>query len=152
MITIDRHIAAPPERVFALISDFANAPKRIPAILRVEMLTSGPVGIGTRFSETRKMFGKEATETMEVVAFDAPRSYSLRAYNCGCEYNSSFGVEPDGAGSKLTFHFDAKPVTLMAKLMSPLAHLMMGPMLRKCVAQDLEGIQKAAEGGVATGE
>ena len=59
--TIDTHL--PLDDAFAFVSDFANAPKRIKSILRVNVLTPGPVGVGTRFTETRVMFGREATET-----------------------------------------------------------------------------------------
>jgi len=59
--TLDKHIAAPPMRVFAAASDFRNAPQRIHGIKKVEMLSTGPVGVGTRFKETRVLFKKEAT-------------------------------------------------------------------------------------------
>ncbi len=66
----EQQVAAPPEKVFAMMSDFANAPQRISGISKVEMLTDGAVGVGTKFKETRVMLGKEATETMEVTTFD----------------------------------------------------------------------------------
>jgi hypothetical protein len=145
-IVVARRAAAPAERLFALASDFAGAPGRVSGILRVEMVTPGAVGKGTRFRETRKMFGKEATEEMEVVAFEPGRSYTLRAISCGAEFESELRCLPDGAGSRVEIEMRSRPLTFFAKLMSPLGGLFAGSMV-KCVEQDLADIARAAEGG-----
>lgn len=143
-ISVEKQINAAPERVFALASNFATMPERVPGIKRVEMLTEGPVRVGTRFKETRVMFGKEATETMEVTAFDPPRSYSLGANSCGCIYDSRLDFIPHAGGTKLTMSMTMTAQSFFAKLMKPLAKLMAGSM-KKCFDGDLEAIRKAAE-------
>lgn len=143
-MTFTKHINAPIERVFELASDFASAPQRIAGIHKVEMLTDGPVGVGTKFKETRIMMKKEATETMEVLAFDRPRGYTLGAYSCGTQYESTFDFVPEGGGTKMTMTFKYTPKSFFAKLFSPLAGLMAG-MVRKLVEQDMEDIKKTAE-------
>lgn len=138
------HIDAPPERVFAVASDFAGAARIIEGIERVEMLTEGPVGVGTRFRETRVMFGREATEEMEVVAFDPPRGYVLGCENHGCRYRSEIRVEPSGDGTDVEMSFEAVPLTAVAKLMS----VVMGPMMKKMeaiCAKDLADLKRAVE-------
>jgi hypothetical protein len=45
--------------VFGFLTDGANAPRVVPSVVRVEKLTDGPVGAGTRYRETRLMNGKE---------------------------------------------------------------------------------------------
>jgi carbon monoxide dehydrogenase subunit G len=146
-IVVEKQVNAPPEKVFALMSDFPNGAKTVPAITRVEMLTSGPVGVGTKFKETRKMFGKEATETMEVTKFDPPRSFSLGAESCGQIYNSTISVMPDGAGSKLSLSFEAKPVSFVAKIIGPLMFVMFKGTMTKCFEGDLEAVKAKAEAG-----
>jgi carbon monoxide dehydrogenase subunit G len=145
-LRIEKTVAADPKTVFAAASDFANAPKRITGITRVEMLTQGPVGVGTRFRETRRMFGKEATETMEVTAFEPGRSYVLACDSHGCRYRSEIRVEPAAGGSKLTMTFEAEPLTRMAKVLS----FLMKPMVKsvaKHVARDLDDLKAAVEAG-----
>jgi hypothetical protein len=137
-------IAAPPETVFTLTSDFAGAPGRIKGIKKIEMLTDGPVGVGTRFRETREMFGKEATEVMEVTAFEPNRSYTLSAVSCGARHTSVFRVEPDGEATNLHCHYRIEALSWIAWLMTPVAFLMMG-MIQKCVQQDINDIKSAAE-------
>ena len=43
----------------------------------MEKLTHGEFGPGTKFRETRKFFGKTASEVFEVVAADPPRRVTL---------------------------------------------------------------------------
>jgi hypothetical protein len=144
-MTFSKHVNAPVERVFELASDFASAPQRVSGITKVEMLTNGPVGVGTKFKETRIMMKKEATETMEVLAFDRPRSYTLGAFSCGTQYETTVNFDREGSGTNMTMIFKYTPKSFFAKLFSPLAGLMSG-MIRKCVEKDFDDIKKAAEG------
>lgn len=143
-ISVSRHIDAQPDCVFQLASDFARLPERIPEITRVEVQTPGSVGVGTKFRETRVMFGKEATETMEVTGFNPPHEYQLRAGSCGARYDSIVRFDPDGAGTLATITLTITPQSLFAKLMQPLGWMMNG-MLKKCFAKDLDGLAKSAE-------
>lgn len=151
---ISERVAAPADVVFALACDFANAPQRISGIKKMEVLTQGPVGVGTRFRETRVMFGKEATETMEIVDFQPGRSYTLRAQNCGCEYRTTVSVRPGvgaagggSGGSEITFDFAGTPLTFAARVMGTLMGWMMRGACEKAIRQDLLDLKKAAERG-----
>lgn len=141
-ITVTRHIEAAPDVVFDRASDFRNAPDVIPAIIRVEVLTDGPIRVGTKFRETRMMFKREATETMEVLEFERPHRYVLGAENCGCRYRMDFRFAPGGRGTDVTMQFDAQPLTLFARMMSVLMKPMMKSMVRM-VEKDLDDLKKA---------
>jgi carbon monoxide dehydrogenase subunit G len=136
-------VNAAPEAVFAALADIPGAPTRIGAIKKVEMLTEGPVRVGTRFRETRVMFGKEATETMEVAEIDPPRRITMVADSCGTAYRTSMNVRPAATGSTITWSMEATPHSTFARILSPLMGWMMSGMVRKCVAQDLADIAKA---------
>lgn len=144
-VTVTTHVAAPPDATFAAFSDIDHAAGRISAIKRVEKLTPGPVGVGTAFKETRVMFGKEATETMTFAEFDPPRGYTFTAESCGCRYITRFGFEPDAGGTRVTAEFGHEPLTFGARVMGVLMGWMMTRMIRKCFAQDLAELKKAAE-------
>jgi uncharacterized membrane protein len=143
-ITCSTFVAAPVERVFALGTDIENWPQYIKGIKRVELLTEGPFRVGTRFRETRLMHGREATEEMEVTAVEPGRGYTLGCTSCGCQYRSEFRFQPEGGGTRVTMDFEARPLSLFARLMSPLAWLMKG-MVRKCVEEDLRDLKSHAE-------
>lgn len=142
--TISKHVDAKREEVFAIASDFQNASLNIRGIERLEVLTDGPIGPGTRFRETRVMFGKESTEEMEITTFKPPESYTVESDSCGAHYRAEFRFISDIAGTHLRVTFDTRPVNFLAKLMWPLAMLMTGPM-KKCIDADLEDIKVAAE-------
>ncbi|MGI9263993.1 MAG: SRPBCC family protein, partial [Gammaproteobacteria bacterium] len=60
-------IASPAENVWAVITDIENCVGRISSILDIEVLEKPETGfVGFKWKETRKMFGKEATEVMWV--------------------------------------------------------------------------------------
>ncbi|HVS17875.1 MAG TPA: SRPBCC family protein [Planctomycetota bacterium] len=144
-VTVERTVAAPPERVFAASIDVPRWPEIVPAIQKVELLSSGPVGVGTRFRETRLFFGREATETMEVLEFEPPRRYLLGAESHGSRYRTEFRFEPEGAGTRVVFTFRAEPLTFGAKVMG----VLMKPMLKKMVAMcaaDLDALKAHVEG------
>lgn len=143
-ISVSRFVAAPPKRVFEIASDFEHAAERITAIKRLELLNGGEIRKGTRFRETRVMFGKEATEEMEITGFDPPNSYQVGCTSCGCWFETRFRFEPDGSGTNMVMEFAWKPLTFMAKLMSPLGNMMAKKCVKAC-DQDLDEIKYAAE-------
>lgn len=144
-ITCEQHIAAPPERVFSVFTNLPDAASAIKGIDSIEMLTEGPVGIGTRFRETRTMFGRSATEVMEFVTFDPPRGYALHAQSHGCRYRTSFGFTPEGAGTRVVMTFEGTPLTLGTKIMSFLMRPLMARMIQRCVRQDLSDLKGVCE-------
>ena len=147
-LEMKRHIAATPEIVFALAADFAGAPERIRGIAKLEILTEGPIGLGTRFRETRIFFKKEAVEEMEITAFDPPNGYSLGAESHGSRYLTQFRFEANGDGTDVLFTFHATPLTAMAKVFSILMKPMAKMMIKEC-AKDLDDIVSAAEAAAA---
>ena len=142
--TVKQHVNAPVERVFDLASDFAGCPKFINGIKKIEMLTPGPVGVGTRFKETRIMFKKEATETMEVVAWDPPRGYALGAESCGATIRSDLRFLSKDGGTRIEMTTSWTANSFFAKLMSPLGALMAGSM-KKMVQKDLDDLAASIE-------
>jgi hypothetical protein len=134
--------------MWSVASDFAHAADHIKAITKVEMLTPGPVGVGTRFREWR---GRQNVD-MEVAAWSPPRSYSLRGYAMGTEFTSEIRCVPDGSGTRLEMEIQVRPQTFGAKFLSPLLALM-SKMMGKSCAKDLVDIAATAErAGAATGE
>lgn len=143
-VTVRRLVEADPEITFRVFADIPNATSMIAGIENIEMLTDGPVGIGTRWRETRMMFGKAATEEMTVTAFDPPRSYTAAAENRGTHYHSRYDFEPAEGGTLVTLRFEAQPRSLAAKLLSVVGILFIGQ-LRKMLAQDMADAAAHAE-------
>lgn len=143
-IKVETVIAAPIETVFALMTDLARWPDAISAIDRIDVLTDGPVAAGTRFRETRRMFGREATEEMTVAELSPPTRFVLTAFNHGTAYHAEHVLAATEGGTRLTLIFDGTPKTMMARLMLPLGLLMRGTVTKQ-LAADLADIKRAAE-------
>lgn len=143
-ISVTKFIEAPVDRVFEVFTDLPGAPGRISSITKLEVLTDGPIGLGTRFRETRLMFKREATETMEITAFDPPRSYTTVANSCGCLYECTFRFAPQGSGTQVTAEFSWTAQTFFARLMAPLGKLM-SSMCMKAFNKDLEELKAHCE-------
>jgi hypothetical protein len=139
-------IDVPAEHAFAALADFANAPKRVPGIRAVEMLTPGPVAVGTRFRETRVMFGREARETMEVTRFDPPSLYELSALSCGSRLRSTIAVTPRGdRACEVTMRLIAEAETFFAKCMMLVMGRMMLKACTKAIREDLDAVKRSLE-------
>lgn len=143
-LQVTRQINAPVERVFDVFTDLHNAAERIAGIESVEVLTDGPFAVGTRWKETRKMMGKLATETMWITAVQANRSYTAEAESCGTHYTSTYTFEPIDGGTRVTMTFTGRPMTLLAKLVSPLGCLMTGT-IRKMLIKDMDDLAVVCE-------
>lgn len=134
-ISVSVAIAAPQDTVWKCITDIERAHERIPAIRRIEILSPQRHGLGLRWRETRIMFGKEATEVMEITQWRPPHEYVTSAQSHGSDYRCTLSVAPTAAGSMLSFHFTATPLTLTAKVMGTL----MAPLLRGAITKALQG-------------
>lgn len=139
-VRCSKKIDAPLDEVFQAFTDFKNAADRIEAIQRLEVVTDGPVGVGTTFRETRIMFNRECTEEMTISEFEPNKRYVVLAHNCGCEYRTMFEFHPDGDGTRVDVTFNARPQTLFAKLFSPVGKLMSGTMV-KLFQKDLDNLE-----------
>ncbi len=148
-ISVSQDISAPITKTFQLATQIPLWAEIVDDIIDVEMLTDSEIGVGTRFRETRKMFGKEATEEMEVIAFEPNSEYTLLANSCGSEYRTSITFVESDSGTDsptttITMTFQATPQTFFAKLMSPLC-IIMGGTLRKMVAKDFACLKRYIE-------
>jgi hypothetical protein len=144
-IAVEILINAPRDRVFAVMADIPAWPRRIQAIERIDMLTDGPVAVGTRFRETRQMFGRTASEEMTVAEFIAGERMVFIAESHGTRYRATHVLTGAGTGgTRLSLDFEGKPTTLLARLTTPLAWLLAGHVRRQLVA-DLADLKRAAE-------
>ena len=150
--TLSKRIDAPAESVFDIVADIERLPEVVRAITKMELVTEGPVGVGTRFRETRVVMKREHTEEMEISRFDRPRGYTTLANSCGCRYDSELIVnEKPGGGCELEIRFKATPLNFVAKAMSFMLGFMMNS-CKKATEQDLDDIKAVAEASAGNGK
>jgi hypothetical protein len=149
-LTITKRINAPVEVVFDVASDLAHAAERLRGIEKIEVLTPGPIRVGTRWRETRRMMGRESTETLEITAFDRPHRYTAGCHSCGAYMEATFRFTPIGeaggpAATDITLDIRCEARSVLAKLMSPLSSLMFAKVMRGCMEDELDDLKRAAE-------
>ena len=147
-VTVHHTTTAAPSEVWAFVVDMDRWVDAIEGIDAVERLDDGEgFGVGTRWRETRTMFGQTATEDMEVTEYEEGARYATFAESHGSKYHSELRVEPRGTGSEMTMSFTGEPQSLFAKVMDvTVGRLFMGS-TRKAFARDLADIAAAVEEG-----
>ena len=73
-----------------------------------------------------------------------PHSFTLESFSCGCHYHVRHRFLPDISGTCVRIEMDMRPVSLIAKLMSPLSLLMSVP-IKKLIEADLNDLKSVAE-------
>jgi carbon monoxide dehydrogenase subunit G len=143
-IRVSKNIAAPIQITFDVFSDIRKIEERIPGITKVEILSDIATGVGTRWRETRVMFGREATEEMEISTLKANQSYEVVAASNGMDYHTLYTFVEKDDGTQVEMIFTGKPVTLMAKLMTPLGYLFKNVAL-KALETDMDNLKVICE-------
>ncbi|MDE2660318.1 MAG: SRPBCC family protein [Acidobacteriota bacterium] len=143
-VEVTTTVAASSERVFEAATDLARLPETMSGIDSVEVLSDGPFGEGTRWRETRTLYGKQATEEMWVTGFDPPRSYVVEAESHGAHYRTEITFVPEGDRTRVTFVFGARPLSFFARLFSVFSGLMLKS-VRKALEQDLDDLKRVVE-------
>ena len=147
VLTLERHVDASTDAVWRVLTDVEGSAAVLSGVTRIERLAGVGYAIGTRWRETRRAMGREATEEMEVVGIDEGRSTMIAAEAHGMRYRTEFTLEPDGDGSLLRMRFSGELVSpswvqrVAAKLTSGIGMRMTRTMMQ----QDLDDIAAAAE-------
>ena len=144
--SVSRTVDAPVETLWSLATDLEHWPSVISAIERVEVLEGDGFAEGTRWRETRRMMGREATEEMWVTEVRPGRSYTTEADGPGVRYVTTWTFEPAGTGrTVVTFTFGARPTGVLAKAFLTVVGGLALRSVRKAIRGDLDDLATAAE-------
>ncbi len=119
-LVVARDVAASAETVWRILTDLDRAAETISAITELERLDGGTgFGVGTRWRETRIMFGRTATEELEVTRLEPGNSYVVEAESHGARYRSEMTVEPiEEAACRLTMSLGAEAQGTISKILA----------------------------------
>ena len=113
-------IARSPEDVFAYLDRLDRHGEWQDEIVSAKVDTEGPVRVGTRVTEVRKVPGGKRGISYEITAHDPPRTSSFRGVNGPIRVVGTVTVEPTGEGrSRVTIDLDFEGHGL-GKLLLPL--------------------------------
>ena len=135
-------IGRSPEDVFDYCSDLRSELQWNPKVRYIEQLTDGPVGVGTRY---RARWANSGPATVQVVAFDRPRSWETTATARGMRIRFQGTVTGAAQGARYTASLELQPEG-RARLVAPLAVLAM----RRQDQQNMRRIREALESSTVT--
>ncbi len=145
-ITASIDIARAPEDVFAYIDDLARHGEWQEALEQVTVETEGPVRVGTRVSERRRVPGGARAFRYEVTEHDPPRLFGFRVVSGPVRPAGRAVVSPAGeGGSRVTLELDFAGHGLLGKLLAPLAR----SNARKTVPRDQQRLKQRLESGAS---
>jgi carbon monoxide dehydrogenase subunit G len=140
--TATNWINQPPATVFESLSSPKKAPKIMPNIKSMTQTTTGAVGVGTKFHEVRLVNGKESETDLEVVAYDQPRRYGVKATQSGIDVTYFYDLKPERGGTTIDLECVVEGSGLK-KLMLPIV----AGVMKKEDGNHLETLKLALEGG-----
>ena len=145
-ITVSDRIAAPVEEVFAQFTNIEQgAAGHVSGIKKIEMLTPGPVRLGTRWRETRDVMGVADSADMEITSFERNRTYTITHHKAGLQIATTFWFEPLEAGTRVTVEFELERGGVPPGLLAPLGWAIAGKVAR-VLSHDLADFKRTIEG------
>jgi uncharacterized membrane protein len=131
------------EDVFAYLDDAERHSEWQDQVVAVEPL-DGPLQVGSRVTETRRLPGGDRKMTYEVTAHDPPHRSEFRVLEGPLRPYGTITVEPVGEGSaRVTFEMDFTTHGMAGKLLAPMAR----KQAAKQVLQDQTKLKERLEAG-----
>ena len=118
-------INAAPEAVFALVTDLDREQEWDSGLISSEKLTDGPLGLGTRVKEVRKIPGGKAENVQEITRWEENRLMGWDTVEGKMITSGTISVRPVGDSSEVTFEMTGRGNLLMT-LFSPVISWMVG--------------------------
>lgn len=149
-ISVSRRTTASPDVVWGVVTDIEGSVAVLSGVTGIERLDDGEgFGPGLRWRETRELFGREASEELEITAVDPGRSYTVEAHSGGTHYRSVVTVDPDeDGGSRLAMTFGAvqqQRQGWLGRIAMKAGGKAVERATRKALEQDLDDLADAAE-------
>jgi len=145
-LEVEIPIQATKEDIWNVITDIDNAPDRISGIEKVEVHHKpGDTLVGLKWTETRILFGKTATETMWVTEAEKNKFYKTRAESHGAIYTSIMRIDQKNGQNYLGMEFSSEAQSFGAKFMATVLAPLFKGATKKALMQDLLDIKNHLE-------
>ena len=132
--TID--IARDPDEVYAYLADLEHTPEWNWAITSTQKVTPGPVGIGTRYRQTRSV-PRPAVEFIEISGLDPGRSIEIAGVLGPFQARLTYELWPSPVGTRLVNRVELSPPVPLG----PVGGLL-GTRVRSSVSENLEVLRQ----------
>lgn len=144
MINLDLSalIDKPVKDVFAFITNPKNMSKWNSAVVSLEQITPGALGVGTKFKSVGEMLGRRIEGEMQVVAFEPDSKYGFQMDAGPVQVNVVLSFKTVGTGTKLSLNAQGNPGGLF-KLAEPVMQARVKAMMEENLARLKSVLEKA---------
>jgi uncharacterized protein YndB with AHSA1/START domain len=136
-------IARPVEDVFRVLTDPTLAPRWAANAIKGELLTDGPVGIGSRRRAVVKgLLGRTMESVMEVTEYERDRALGLRLVSAswGGSGRTRYTLASDGATTRVDWMWELQPGGVLKPFAGPFM-----AMFQRLFQRDLENLKAMME-------
>jgi len=135
------------QEVWPVITDFEHLADLNSGIISAQVLEKPAEGlVGLKWTETREMFGKEASETMWITEAVDNEYYCTRAESHGSVYLTRVELKDGESGSTtMTMSFDAEPQSTFIAIVSFCMKPFIKGSMIKMIRADLEAVKNKLE-------
>ena len=113
-------VEAPPDELFAYLSDLANLPEWQPGIVSAEITSGDALGVGTTARVVRDLMGQRIEAPMTVTAYEPPSRLAIRSEVSGVKATAELDLTPaDGAATDLVFAMEIRG-SMLTRFMEPM--------------------------------
>ncbi len=112
-------IKRPVDEVFDFVADERNEPRYNPRMASVELVSTGPIGVGSRFRATNRSIGRTVEIVIEFTAYERPRWLASSTHLSAMEIRGGQSFEPVPEGIRMRWSWELEPHGLF-KLLTPL--------------------------------
>ena len=134
------HLDHPAQQVFSFLVDLQKLPMWQSNLIKTETLTEGPLRVGSRFREVRKLRGRKSEIEGEISAFEPNQRLATKTVNQP-HVTISYALDPEDGGTRLSYQFAMQTTGLM-RLLEP---MILGS-VRKESDSDLQRLKQLLEG------
>jgi len=143
-VRVQSDIGAPVDAVFARFTDIQQSTAHVGGIKDVQLLTPGKFSLGTRWRETRDVFGRLDDAEMEITSFEKNRQYTITHHKARVRVDTTFTFDPIPAGTRVTIEFSLNSQGLPPGLLTPIQWAIAGK-VKGVLADDLADLKASVE-------
>jgi len=135
-------IDKPVQDVFAFVTNSNNMSKWNSAVVSLQQITPGDVGVGTKFKSIGEMMGRRIEGEMQVTAYEPEAKCGFQVNAGPMQVNMTMSFRTVGTGTKISLNAQGNPAGVF-KLAEP----MMAGRVKAMMEENLARLKSVLEKG-----